>query len=88
MGCEGEEILEAYDFDGTIPRAGAESIFGYEIPMDGKNFALVLLPGLHRELVEGDVEELDGTIASSDDDLILVGFGPREVVERILRIKP
>lgn len=33
-----------YNFDGTIPRARTESVFGHEVPVNGKDFALVLLP--------------------------------------------
>ncbi len=56
--------------------------------MNGKDFAVVLLPGLHRKLVQGNIEELDGPIARSDYDLVLMGFGPGKVIERVLGIKP
>ena len=77
-----------YDFDRAIPRARAKGVFGHEIPMDGKHLALVLLPGLHGEVVQSDVEELNGAIADGDDDLVLVGFRPGEVVQGILSIEP
>lgn len=56
--------------------------------MNGKHLPLMLLPGLHGEFVQGDVEELDGAVAGGDDALVLVRFGPAEVVEGILRVKP
>lgn len=33
-----------YNLNGAIPRAGAKCIFGNLIPVDGKHFAVVLLP--------------------------------------------
>jgi len=85
----GRDMSErTYNFDGTIPRTRTESVFGYEVPMNGKDFAVVLLPGLHRKLVQGNIKELDGPIARSDYDLVLVGFGPGKVIERVLGIKP
>ncbi len=80
--------IETYNFDGAIPRAGAESVFGYEVPVNGKDFALVLLPGLHGKLVQGNIEEFNGAITCSNYYLILVGFGPGEGIEGVLRIKP
>ena len=56
--------------------------------MDGKDLPFVLLPRLDWELIEADIEKLDGTVASSDYALVLVCFGPGEVVEGILGIKP
>ena len=56
--------------------------------MDGKDLPHVLFPGLDRKLVNANVEELDGTITSSDEDLILVCFGPGEVEQRVLSIEP
>jgi len=63
-----------YNFDSPIPGAGAESVLGNKVPMNGKDFALVLLPGLHGKLIQGDIEELDGAISCRNDDLVLVGF--------------
>ena len=48
----------------------------------------MLFPALDWEVVEPYVEELDGAIASGDQDLVLVAFGPGEVVQRILRVEP
>lgn len=56
--------------------------------MNGKDLALVLLPGLDGELVKRYVEELDGAIACGCDELVLVRFGPGDVVEGVLGIKP
>ena len=71
---------EAYYLYCAIPGAGAEGIFGDEIPVHGENLPLVFLPRLDRKFIQRYVEELDGTIAGCDDKLILMGFGPREVV--------
>lgn len=56
--------------------------------MNSKDFALVFLPGLHRKFIQGNIEELDGPVARGDYDLVLVGFGPGKVIERVLSIKP
>ena len=48
----------------------------------------MLLPRLHGEAVEAYVEELDRAIARGDDQLILVDFGPGEIVKRVLGIEP
>lgn len=77
-----------YDLNGAIPRAGAECIFGDQIPMHGKGFALVLLPRLDREFIQGYIEQLDGAIATGHHDLVLVDFGPGKIVESILGFKP
>ena len=56
--------------------------------MYGENLSVVLFPGLNGEIVQTDVEEFDGAVAGSDKTLILVGFGPGEVVEGVLGVKP
>lgn len=81
-------VWETYDFYGTVPGAGAECVFADEIPVDGEDFALVLLPGLNGEVVDADVEELDGAIAGCDDELVFMGFGPGEIVEGVLGVEP
>ena len=68
------ETYNVYNLDRAIPGARAECVFGNQIPVDGKHLPLVLLPGLDRELIEGDVEKFDGAISCSDHDLILMGF--------------
>ena len=40
------------------------------------------------EVVERDVEELDGAVTGSYHDLVFMRFGPGEVVEGILSVKP
>ena len=47
--------------------------------MDGEDFSVVLLPGLHGELVDADVEEFDGTVACGYQDLVFMLLGPGEV---------
>ncbi len=56
--------------------------------MYSKDFSHVLFPGLNREFVDTDIEELDGAVACSGQDLILVCFGPGEVKEGVLRVEP
>lgn len=86
---EGREIGRGgYDFDGAVPRAGAKRIFADEIPVHGEDFSLMLLPGLHWEFIERGVEELDGAVAGGDYELVLMRFGPGEVVEGVLGIEP
>ena len=85
---EGEGGRTTYDFDGAVPGAGAEGVFRDEVPVHGEDFALVLLPGLDGEFVEADVEEFYGAIPRGDYELVFVRFGPREVVEGVLGVKP
>lgn len=56
--------------------------------MHGEDFSLMLLPGLHWEFIERGVEELDGAVAGGDYELVLMRFGPGEVVEGVLGIEP
>lgn len=78
----------AYHFDRAVPGAGAEAVFCDEVPVHGEDLSVVLLPRLDGEFVEADVEELDGPVAGGDDDLVLVAFGPGEVVEGVLGVEP
>lgn len=39
-----ERTEETYDLDGAVPGTRAESILGHEVPMDGVDFPLMLLP--------------------------------------------
>ena len=56
--------------------------------MHGEYFSHVLFPGLNGELIDADVEELNGAIAGSYQDLVLVRLGPGEVEEGVLRVEP
>lgn len=56
--------------------------------MYGEDFPLVFLPGAHGEVVEADVEQLDGAVAGGYNRLVLVRLGPRDVEERVLRVEP
>ena len=78
----------AYDSNCTVPRARAECVFGHEVPVHGEDFSHVLFPRLDGEFVNANVEELDGAIASGDEDLVLMRFGPGEVEESVLRVEP
>jgi len=53
-----------------------------------EDFPVMLFPGLDWEFIETNVEELDGAIAGCDEALIFVGFGPGEIEEGILGVKP
>ena len=77
----------SHDLHAAVPRAGAERVLGHQVPVHGVHLALVLLPRLHGELVQADVEELDGAVPAGHHELVLVQLGPREVVERILGIE-
>lgn len=48
--------------------------------MHAENFAVVLLPILDREVVNGAVEELDAPVAGACEDLVLVDLRPCEVI--------
>ena len=48
----------------------------------------MLLPRLHGELVDADVEQLDGAVAGGHEDLVLVRLGPGEVEEGVLGVEP
>jgi len=76
----------AHDLDSSVPRTRGERVLGNEVPVHAEHLALVLLPALHGELRDGDVEELDGAVAAADDDLVLVGLGPGGVEEGVLGI--
>lgn len=78
----------SYDFDGAVPRAGAKRVLCDEVPVYGEDLALMLLPGLHGEFVQGDVEEFDGAVAGGDDDLVLVRFRPSQIVQGVLGVEP
>lgn len=76
------------DANGAVPAAGAEAVFGDEVPIYAEDFAVVLAPVLDWEVVEGAVEELDAAVARGCEDLVFVDFGPGQVVEGILRGVP
>jgi hypothetical protein len=48
----------------------------------------VLFPALYGEFVQPDVEELDGAITGCYEALVLVGLGPGEIEEGVLRVEP
>lgn len=74
--------------DAAVPGAGDEGLLRNEVPVHGEDFAGVLLPGLDREVVEGDVEELYGAVAAGSEDLRFVSFGPGGVEECVLGVEP
>ena len=55
--------------------------------MHREDFSIVFLPRSYGELVKADVEKLDGAIASCDEHLVLMGFGPGKVIQGVLRVE-
>ena len=55
--------------------------------MHRENFSCVFLPGTDGEVVQGDVEEFDTTVATGSEDLILVGLSPCGIEEGILGVE-
>jgi hypothetical protein len=68
------------DADGAVPTARAECVLGYEIPVDTEDLAIMFFPVLDWEVFQIAVEELNAAIAGGCEDLILVDFGPGEIV--------
>ena len=56
--------------------------------MYSEDLSIVLFPTLCWELVEPNVEELDGAITGCYETLVLVRFGPSEIEQRVLRVEP
>ena len=77
-----------HHLDSAVPGAGAELVLVDEVPVDGEDFAVVLLPGLDGELFQTKVEELYRAIAGGDEDLVLMRLGPGEVEKGVLGIEP
>lgn len=76
------------DLDCAVPRRRQKRVFGNEVPVDGKDFARVLLPRGNGVRGHVDVEELDGAVAAGRQQLVLVRFRPRAVEEGVLRVEP
>jgi hypothetical protein len=76
------------DADGAVPARGAEGVFCDKVPRDAEDFAIVFLPVLDGKVVERAIEELDAAVAGGGEDLVLVNFGPGEIVERVLSCEP
>lgn len=77
----------AYDFDCAVPGAGNKCVFSDGVPADGKGLALVFVKVHDGKVVDAEVKELEGAIAACDNELILVDFGPGEVVERVICVE-
>lgn len=77
VGGEGEEGLwtmrrpNAYR---AIPTAGAEAVFGDEVPINAEDLACMFFPVLNGVVVGRSVEQLDAAIAGRSEDLVLVDF--------------
>lgn len=72
----------------TIPATRQEAVFGYQVPVDAEDFAIVFFPVLDGEVVQVAVEELDAAVSRRCEDLALVHFRPGEVVQCVLRSEP
>ncbi len=77
----------AYNFDGAVPGAGDECVLGDWVPADGKGLALVFVKVHDGKVVDAEIKELQRAIAASDDELVLVDFGPGEIVKRIVCVE-
>lgn len=62
------------DFDCAVPRGREEGVFCDEVPVDGEDFARVLLPRGDGVRGHVDVEQLDGAVAAGGQELVLVRF--------------
>lgn len=82
------EMEGSYHFDSTIPGARAKGVLRYQVPVYSEDFSIMLFPALNRELVKPNVEELDGAITGRYQALVLVGLGPGEIEEGVLRVEP
>lgn len=88
VGREGPARQRAgYNFDCAVPRTRDKGVFGDWIPTDGKRLALVFVKVHDGEFVDAEVIELERAIAARDNELILVDFGPGEIVKRVVCVK-
>lgn len=78
--------MRTYKFNGSIPRTRDETVLGNGVPANRKRFPLVFVKIHDREVLNPQVEELDGAIAAGDDELILIDFGPGKIVLGIIRL--
>lgn len=79
--------MSTYKFDGAIPGTRDEAVLGDGIPANRKRFPLVFVEVHDREVLHPQVEELDGAIAASDNELILVELRPGKIVLGIVCLK-
>jgi len=79
-------VRHPYLLHRPIPRARYKGVLLYGVPAHGKCLPLVLVIVHHREVVDTEVKQLDGAIATRNKELVLVDFGPCEVILRIVRI--
>lgn len=88
-GQRGERVRPRWrpDLHRAVPRAREEAVLGHRVPAHGEGLALVLVEVHHREVVDAQVEELEGPVAARRHQLVLVDLGPRQVVERIVGIE-
>lgn len=74
---KGEERLRAMrrpNSYSAVPTAGAESVFGDEVPIHAEDFPGVFLPVLNRVVICCAVEQLDAAVAGCCEDLALVNL--------------
>lgn len=76
------------DPHGAVPATRTEAILGHEVPIHAEHFSVMFFIVLDGEVVECAVEELDTAVARRREDLVLVDFGPGEIVEGILGCEP
>ena len=78
---------DTYRLHRAVPRAGAKGRLGDEIPMHTKDLPVVFLPGLYGEIVTTYIKQLDGAVPRRSQQLVLVAFRPRNIIEGVLRVK-
>jgi len=82
------KVGKAHELDSPIPRAREERVLGDRVPGNRKSFALVLVEVHDGKVVDSHIEEFNGAITTCHGELVLVDFGPGQVVQRIVRIEP
>lgn len=76
-----------YDFDGSIPRARGEGIFGDWTPRHRECFSLMFMEVRHGKFVNIHIVELNRAIAACGQQLVLVDLGPGEVILGIVGVE-
>ncbi len=78
---------ETHQLDRSVPRARNKGVFCDGTPADRVHFPLVLVEVHDRELVDGQVEQLDGPIATGHEELVLVDLRPGEIILGVVSVE-
>lgn len=87
-GDEGVRTFRRPDAHGAIPAARAEAVLCNQVPVHAEDFAVVLFPVLHGEVVQVAIKELHTTITRASQNLVLIDLRPRKIIEGILGGEP